>query len=100
MKNLTYRQGSLISLDVERASDTAISATLLYNGPIADQITELYVNGVAHFEFSLDDVGEYEYQINESYESGPPDIYPNMDNCDGDCDLPKITICEALPEGS
>lgn len=102
MQDITIRQGSKLSFDVQRADDSAISATFMFGDEellVSD--TVVYDSaGLAHFEFGspdTDEVGEYEYQVNENFESGSPDIYPNLDSCDGDCDLPKVIICEALP---
>lgn len=102
MDEMTIRQGSRLAFNVQRADDNAVSATFIFsNGTLTFDITETYDSeGLAHFEFGspyTDVLGDYEYQVNENFSSGSPDIYPNMDNCDGDCDFPKLTICKALP---
>jgi hypothetical protein len=102
MQDITIRQGSRLSFDVQRADATAVSATFMFgDDEIIVSDTVIYdAEGLAHFQFDspdTDDIGEFSYQINENFITGSPDIYPNMDNCDGDCDLPKVIICEALP---
>lgn len=101
MQELTIRQEGRLSFTVQRADPTAVSATFIFSdGTTSVSDTVAYdSDGLAYFEFGSPDtdvVGEYEYQVNENFETGSPDIYPNMDNCDGDCDLPKLTICESL----
>lgn len=101
MDSMKIRAGARLSFSVARADDTAISATFiaqLDDTTITDTI-EYDENGVAAFQFDSPDtdiVGVYEYQINENFETGSPDIYPSFDDCDGDCDLPELEICESL----
>ena len=102
MEDITIRQGSRLTFTVQRADENAVSATFRFsNGDVTVEDTVAYDSeGSAYFEFGTPDtdiVGEYEYQVNENFSSGSPDIYPNMDDCDGDCELPKLTICESLP---
>lgn len=104
MESIEIRQYGRLSFDVQRADDTAVSATFIFsNDTKTVEDTIAYdSNGTAHFEFGSPDTdvaGEYEFQVNENFESGSPDIYPNVDNCDGDCDLPTLVICESLSAG-
>jgi hypothetical protein len=103
MKDMKVRKGGRLSFTVTRADSTAISATFIaVFGETVIQDTVAYnSSGVAAFEFDETDtdvVGVYEYQVNENFSSGAPDIYPSMDDCDGDCDLPTLEICESLSE--
>ena len=105
MDDIKIRQGSRFTFIVQREDENAVSATFIFSdGTIIHSKTVAYdVNGNAYFEIGSPDtdvVGVYEYQVNENFASGSPDIYPNIDGCDGDCDLPKLTICESLPETS
>lgn len=102
MQDITIRQGGKLSFEVQRADEQAISATFMFgdNELLVSDTVAYDSDGIAFFEFGspdTDDVGEYSYQVNENFETGSPDIYPNIDDCDGDCDLPKVIICEALP---
>lgn len=100
MDNMTVRQNGKLTFTVNRADDDAVSATFIM------QLDDLIVTETVAYDsdglalFDIDDtsvVGVYQYQINENFESGNPDIYPNLDDCDGDCDLPEVEICESLP---
>lgn len=105
MNSLKIRAGARLNLTVQRADETAVSATFI---AVLDEfvITDTVAynsEGVASFQFDspdTDNVGIYEYQVNENFSSGSPDIYPNADDCDGDCDLPTLEICESLEVGS
>lgn len=101
MEDMKIRAGAKLSFKVDRASETAVSATFIaFDGTntITDTVS-FDSEGVAWFTFNSPDtdiVGEYEYQINENFATGSPDKYPNSD-CDG-CELPKLRICKSLEE--
>lgn len=103
-KPMKIRAGARLDFVVEQADPSSISATFTAEGDtktITD--TVVYVDGKAAFHFDAPDtdvVGEYEYQIAENFASGSPDIYPNADDCDGDCEFPILEICPSLEEGS
>lgn len=99
MENMKIKAGARLSFKVDRASETAISATFIarLNDTIITDTKTFDSDGVAYFTFNspeTDIVGEYEYQINENFATGSPDKYPN-DSCDG-CELPKLIICKTL----
>lgn len=101
MDNLKIRAGARLSFTVERADNEAVSATFIAANEdlIISETVEYNSEGKAAFQFDspeTDVVGVYEYQVNENFESGSPDIYPSADDCDGDCDLPTLEICESL----
>lgn len=104
MNNMKIRAGARLNFTIEQADPESISATFIaVSGNVTITDTVPYINGVANFQFDSPDtdvVGTYEYQINENFASGSPDIYPNTDNCEGDCDLPTLVICESLEIGS
>ena len=102
MDSFKIKQGARLDLQVESQDTTSVSATLIIK-PVdgnAVEFTEPFVDGIADFtnvdEISNLAVGVYEYQLNENYESGQPDKYPDPGNCDGDCTFPTIEICESL----
>lgn len=108
MNSMTIRAGGRLSFEIQRGDDTAVSATFIMQmqeqpGTVVS-VTEPYdSNGVAFFDIGspdTDEVGVYNYQINENFASGSPDIYPDPEKCSQDCDFPTITICESLPEVS
>jgi hypothetical protein len=105
MNNMKIRAGSRLSFSVDQADSTSVSATFIAEDSVGNMITDTvaYTDGVASFQFDSPDtdvVGVYDYQINENFATGSPDIYPNVDGCDDDCDLPTLEICESLGIGS
>lgn len=105
MDDLKIRAGARLSFTVERADDEAVSATFLavMDDVVITDTVDYDEDGKAAFQFdspNTDVVGVYDYQVNENFESGSPDIYPSADDCDGDCDLPTLEICESLEAGS
>lgn len=102
--NMTIRAGARLTFSVYQADPTSVSATFTaqYEGIVIED-TVVYTDGVAVFQFDSPDTdveGVYEYQVAENFPTGSPDIYPNGDNCDGDCDLPTLEICRSLQEES
>lgn len=103
-KEMKIRAGARLSFTITRADSEAVSATFIarLDDLIITDTVAYDEDGVAAFQFDSPDtdvVGEYEYQINENFASGSPDIYPTAD-CDGDCDFPTLEICESIEEGS
>lgn len=103
--NMQIRQGARLNFTIYQADPSSVSATFIAqfeDNVITDTVN--YVDGIAVFQFDSPDtdvVGVYEYQINENFSTGSPDIYPNADDCTGgDCELPTLEICKSLPEGS
>ena len=104
MNSIKIRAGARLNFVVDQADPESISATFIavFEGTIITDTVE-YIEGKANFQFDSPDtnvVGVYEYQVNENFLSGSPDIYPSFDNCDGDCAFPTLEICESLEEGS
>lgn len=106
MNDMKIRAGARLSFSVTRADDTAVSATFIaqFETNIISDTVEYDEDGVAAFQFDSPDtdvVGEYEYQVNENFETGSPDIYPSGDDCGGDeCEFPTLEICESLTPSS
>lgn len=103
MQELRIRSGARLTFTVQRASDDAVSATFIAQSgtTIITDTVPYDSEGVAEFQFDspdTDTVGTYDYQVNENFTEGSPDIYPNTDGCDGDCDFPQLVICESLEE--
>lgn len=106
MNNMKIRAGARLNFSINRADSTAISATFIADDVFGNEISDTVaydVNGVAAFQFDApetDIVGVYEYQVNENFATGSPDIYPSIDGCDGDCEFPTVEICESLKLGT
>jgi hypothetical protein len=107
MNNMKVRSGGRLSFNITRGDSTAVSATFIMQHQDTDifiSVTEAYNSeGIAAFELGspeTDVVGVYDYQVNENYATGSPDIYPDISGCDDDCELPTVTVCESLQEES
>ena len=101
MDNLTAWQNARLDLQFYAEDDDALSATLvLKNGDTTYEFTQPFVDKIADFQSEVGitalPVGVYDYMVYEHYDSGLPAAYPDPRNCDGECDLPTITICEAI----
>lgn len=108
MNSMKIRAGGRLNFEVHRGDSEAVSATFIMQnqeepGTVVTA-TEMYDDdGVAFFDIGSPDtdvVGVYDYQINENFIVGSPDMYPDPTGCEGDCEFPTVTICESLPEGS
>lgn len=101
-ENISVRQGAQLPLAVEQGDPTSVSATIILRHQDSLEIieqTENFVDGVANIVFDEVDtatLGVYDYQINENFSDTAPLKYPDPNACDGDCEFPTITICEAL----
>lgn len=94
-------KGSRFDFQVTTDEEDAVSITLALKDADDNnfEFTEPVVDGVADFQDSdVTDLAaaEYEYQIYENYATGNPTIFPDTDKCEGECELPTITICEAI----
>lgn len=89
--------------------------TLTDTDVTADTVTITITNDIGHItqetaSYSLvDDVptatiqvtdptlveGEYEYMYTVTYTDGVVRKFPDISECDGDCNLPKFVVCEA-----
>lgn len=102
MENLTVWHNARLDLQfvVEEDDVESITIALQDSDDNNYEFTQPVVDNVADFQSedgipSLP-VGEYTYMVYENYDEGLPAAYPDPDNCDGECDLPTITICEAV----
>jgi hypothetical protein len=108
MDEISVRYGAGLNLEVNSDDELATTATL-YVGHIGELpvITKSasFSDGVAVIELDEDDtrvpLDTYKYQINVLYPDGPPEKFPDPENCE-DCEegggLPTFKVCEALDE--
>lgn len=101
--DITIRQFGRLTFNVERSDPEAVSATFRFSDGTntVEKTVEYDDDGVAYFEFGSPDtdvIGDYDYQVNENFAVGSPDIYPIQDDCDGDCEFPQLHICESIPD--
>lgn len=103
MNSIKIRYGSRVNLQAKTEDPNALSATITLQDA-SDSLydfTENFVNMVANFQdsdISLLPEGIYRYQIAENYADGLPNIYPDTEGCDGDCEFPTIEICPSLAD--
>lgn len=106
-KNMTVWEGSQVPLTVEQGDSASVSASFVMINQDTEEtftVTGEYedVDGVMIADVSLTDqetvVGVYDYYIAENFEDEDPLIYPDPNDCDDDCELPTITVCE-IPGG-
>ncbi len=97
---MTAREGGKLTFTITQGDTESVSATIVISNTDTLELTEVteeFVEGVASFEVEGLAEGDYEYQIEENFETGDPLIYPDPDQCeDEDCDFPTITICNNL----
>lgn len=108
--DIKIRKGESVPLTLTSKDETAISVQFL----ASDSDDQIVINESASFSdvdgkriaylvLSSDDtdldVGEYKYMYVITY---PDDIVrklPDVSNCEGDCTLPTLTICESIEVG-
>ena len=109
MEDYKVIQGATLPLAVKVDTDEEpLTATIFLKKTVGGAVeytgTGNFVNGIADITIQADDtdgldVGEYLYQITVVYDGtpAPVDKFPDEDECDdGECEFPKITICEKL----
>lgn len=105
MDDLRIRQGETLEITVTSDELNATSVRFVARKgdatPIIDE-TELFttVDGERVATISTNDtnhaVDEYEYMLTITYDDGFVDKLPDASQCDDDCDLPILAICEAI----
>lgn len=111
MDNLVVWQNSQVPLTVTQGDAESISATIvmvLQDSTISLTVTKtanfVDVDGVMTADLTLDGgdtsvSGVYQYQILENFTDEDPIYYPDPSNCEDECELPTIKICESLDPG-
>lgn len=105
MQDISIRQGETLSLSVTNDDLTADTLQLV----VSDSNDDIVINETANFttvegvrgaEISTDDtdltVGDYSYMLIVTYSDGVVEKLPDPDDCEGDCELPTLTICKAI----
>lgn len=107
MEDLSGTQGATLPITVKvNVSEEPATASILlkktvggaaeYNG------TASFSNqGIADLTISAEDTddldpGEYLYQVTVVYDDGAISKFPGAEDCEGECEFPKLTICEKL----
>lgn len=108
MDTLTVRNGATLPLSVTIDDDTADSVTIIVKEAVNDSsylITETanFVSGTADLTISAAQTniepGDYIYQLTVNYSNGAVEKYPDIANCDGDCEFPEFIVCDSLDLG-
>lgn len=108
MAEITIRQGETLEITITADDDTADTVQLLVQDPADDSIiineTESFttVDGVTSAVIRTDDTnhtaGDYQYMLTITYTDGFIEKLPDA-NCDEECTLPTLRICEAITVG-
>lgn len=103
MENIAIRRGETLELTIKADDDTASTVELRAvdkDDAIVIDLVESFVNGVAVIRIAnlLLPYGEYEYTLKVEYVDGFTEIYPDVDNCGGECSLPVIKVCKSLED--
>lgn len=101
MDDVTAWKNARFDFQIVTEEADAVSATLvLKDEDNTYEFTQPFVDLVADFQSEVGitalPVADYDYMVYENYATGLPVAFPDPDNCDGECDLPTITICEAI----
>lgn len=106
MDNLQIRQGDTLTLTIESDDTTADTVRIVVKKPnvtaVIDEIASFsLVDGktIAIIETSDTNIpiDTYNYMLTITYTDGTIKKLPDASNCtDGDCELPELTVCEAL----
>lgn len=98
MSKLQIKAGAQLSFSVERANNSAVSATFIakFGSTTITDTVDYDSEGVAYFTFSganTNVVGTYDWQVNENFSNGAsPDKYPLLDGGE----FPKLYIYPSL----
>lgn len=102
MEDLTVWKNARFDFQLVAEDEDTVSATITLKDSADNtyEFTQPFVDLVADFQSETGipslPVGVYEYMLYENYADGLPIAYPDPDNCIGDCELPTLTICEAI----
>lgn len=108
MDTLKIRQGETLSIKIESEDESAVTARFISRKenetPVIDVVASFAaVDGkwVAMIETTDTNkpVGDYLYSVVLTFLDDTIDKLPDPDECEGDCDFPTLTICEALDLG-
>lgn len=102
MENLSIsiRRGETLEYPVEADDESAVSVRLLATNDDGDSIfdlTEPFVDGEATLrtDETFVPLGAYEFTLTVTYSDDVVDILPDPDGCDGECELPILTVCKS-----
>ena len=100
--DISIRQGETLQIPITADDTSAVSVRFqaAQDGVVYIDEEENFtiVDGKAVATISTQNttlpVGEYEYMLTITYSDGVIDKLPDPQNCDGDCSLPALNICE------
>lgn len=107
MKDFSVWENENVSLAIEQGDSESISATIYLLDSDKQIVVEETANyetvddkEIAYINFTAPVAGTYTYYFSENFTEEPDLIYPDPTDCDGDCELPTITVCELTSESS
>ena len=102
MENPVIRRGETLELTFKADDATALTVQLkaVKDGVVYFDETEPFVDSIAVIRTNDTNVavGEYPFTLKVVYEDGFIEILPDAEDCDGDCELPSIIVCESTEE--
>lgn len=103
--DISIRQGETLILSTTNDDLTADTLQLIVTDPdnnvvINETANFTTTNGVRGAEIRTDDtdlaVGDYTYMLVVTYEDGTIEKLPDTSDCEDDCSLPTLKVCESL----
>lgn len=100
MNNMVAWQNTRLDFQFVAEDDDSVSATLVMidSEDNAYEFTVPFVDKIADFQseegITALPAGVYDYIVYENFSEGLPIAYPDPDKCNGECELPTITICD------
>lgn len=98
MNDITIGQGETIRQTVTVEDEGAVTATFVATDGTTNVIEEAVAFTGLTADISTTDtvipVGSYDYYIKIEWDDATVDYLPDFSDCDGDCDLPQLIICE------
>lgn len=98
MRDFTIGQGETIRDKITVEEEGAVSATFIATDGVTNVIEEIALfDGLTAYMNTSDTAippAEYEYYYKIVWDDGSVDYVPDFRNCDGECSLPKLIICE------
>lgn len=105
--NMSIRQGATLQFPIvaDDVSAQSVQFQAFKDGIVYIDEFEPFtiVNGKAQATIFTNDtsipIDTYDYMITINYSDGATDKLPDPEDCDGECEFPKLIICDGGPSG-
>jgi hypothetical protein len=98
MRDITIGQGETIRQTITVEDDGADTATFIATDGVSNLIEfeVAFVEKVANISTTdtIIPVGTYDYYIRIDWSDGTVDYLPDFSDCEGECTLPSLIVCE------